>query len=31
LLFVARGFGITVGSHAAYDLFVGILIPTLGS
>ncbi len=24
LLFVTRGFGITVGSHAAYDLIVGI-------
>lgn len=30
LLFVLRGFGITVGSHAAYDLIVGILIPTVG-
>lgn len=30
LLFVLRGFGITVGSHAAYDLFVGVLIPTIG-
>jgi hypothetical protein len=30
LLFVTRGFGITVGSHAAYDLIVGILIPTIG-
>jgi len=29
-LFVFRGFGITVGSHAAYDLLVGILIPALG-
>ncbi len=29
LLFVLRGFGITVGSHAAYDLIVGILIPTI--
>jgi len=29
LLFVARGFGITAGSHAAYDLFVGVLIPTI--
>ncbi len=29
-LFVLRGFGITVGSHAAYDLLVGILIPALG-
>lgn len=27
LLFVFRGFGVTVGSHAAYDLIVGILIP----
>jgi hypothetical protein len=30
LLFVLRGFGITVGSHAAYDLIVGILLPTMG-
>lgn len=29
-LFVLRGFGITVGSHAAYDLLVGILIPAMG-
>src|SRR5262249_15038329 len=29
-LFVTRGFGITVGSHAAYDLLVGILIPAIG-
>jgi hypothetical protein len=29
-LFVVRGFGITVGSHAAYDLLVGILIPAMG-
>jgi len=29
-LFVFRGFGITVGSHAAYDLLVGILIPAVG-
>ncbi len=29
-LFVLRGFGITAGSHAAYDLLVGILMPTLG-
>jgi hypothetical protein len=29
-LFVLRGFGITVGSHAAYDLLVGILIPAIG-
>ena len=28
LLFVLRGFGITVGSHAAYDLLVGILLKT---
>jgi hypothetical protein len=28
-LFVWRGFGISVGSHAAYDLMVGILIPAL--
>lgn len=26
-LFVLRGFGITVGAHAAYDLLVGILLP----
>jgi membrane protease YdiL (CAAX protease family) len=25
-LFVARGFGITVGAHAAYDLLVGVLL-----
>ncbi|HLJ11516.1 MAG TPA: CPBP family intramembrane glutamic endopeptidase [Planctomycetaceae bacterium] len=31
MLFVFRGFGITVGSHAAYDLLVGILIPAFGS
>jgi hypothetical protein len=30
ILFVLRGFGITVGSHAAYDLIVGILIPAVG-
>jgi hypothetical protein len=30
LLFVTRGFGITVGSHAAYDVIVGILLPTFG-
>jgi hypothetical protein len=30
LVFVTRGFGITVGSHAAYDLIVGILMPTIG-
>jgi hypothetical protein len=29
-LYVLRGFGITVGSHAAYDLLVGIFIPALG-
>lgn len=29
-LFVLRGFGITVGSHAAYDLLVGIIMPTVG-
>jgi hypothetical protein len=29
-LFVLRGFGITAGSHAAYDLLVGVLIPTVG-
>jgi len=27
MLFVTRGFGITVGAHAAYDLLVGILLP----
>lgn len=27
LVFVCRGFGITVGCHAAYDLLVGLLIP----
>jgi hypothetical protein len=26
-LFVLRGFGITVGAHAAYDLMVGIALP----
>lgn len=26
-LFVVRGFGITVGAHAAYDLLVGVLLP----
>jgi membrane protease YdiL (CAAX protease family) len=25
-LFVTRGFGITVGCHAAYDLLVGVLM-----
>jgi hypothetical protein len=30
VLFVLRGFGITVGTHAAYDLLVGILIPAAG-
>lgn len=30
LLFVTRGFGITVGSHAAYDVIVGILMPAVG-
>jgi len=29
-LFVVRGFGITVGTHAAYDLLVGVLIPAAG-
>ena len=29
VLFVWRGFGISVGSHAAYDLLVGILIPAM--
>jgi len=28
LLFVFRGFGITVGCHAAYDLLVGVLLVT---
>ena len=27
-LFVIRGFGITVGSHAAYDVLVGVLLRT---
>src|SRR5205814_3715663 len=27
VLFVVRGFGVTVGSHAAYDVIVGVLIP----
>lgn len=27
VLFVLRGFGITVGAHAAYDLLVGVLLP----
>ncbi|MBI3863309.1 MAG: CPBP family intramembrane metalloprotease [Planctomycetia bacterium] len=27
ILFVVRGFGVTVGSHAAYDVIVGVLIP----
>jgi hypothetical protein len=27
VLFVFRGFGVTVGTHAAYDVIVGILIP----
>jgi membrane protease YdiL (CAAX protease family) len=26
LLFVCRGFGITVGAHALYDIFVGVLL-----
>jgi hypothetical protein len=30
ILFVVRGFGVTVGSHAAYDLIVGIFIPAFG-
>jgi hypothetical protein len=30
ILFMLRGFGITVGSHAAYDLIVGVLLPTVG-
>ncbi len=29
-LFVVRGFGVTAGSHAAYDLLVGVLIPAVG-
>lgn len=28
-LYVWRGFGISVGSHAAYDLLVGVLLPAL--
>lgn len=27
VLFVVRGFGVTAGSHAAYDVIVGVLIP----
>ena len=27
MLYVVRGFGVTVGTHAAYDLLVGILLP----
>lgn len=27
VLFVTRGFGITVGAHAAYDLLVGVVLP----
>ncbi|RPI83382.1 MAG: CPBP family intramembrane metalloprotease [Planctomycetaceae bacterium] len=27
VVMVLRGFGITVGTHAAYDIFVGILLP----
>jgi membrane protease YdiL (CAAX protease family) len=30
-LFVLRGFGITVGAHAAYDLLVGVALPFLGA
>jgi membrane protease YdiL (CAAX protease family) len=30
LLFVLRGFGITVGTHAAYDLIVGLLLASPG-
>ena len=26
VLFVTRGFGVAVGTHAAYDLLVGILL-----
>ena len=29
-LFVTRGFGITVGCHAAYDLLVGLLLAMQG-
>ncbi|MSR58288.1 MAG: CPBP family intramembrane metalloprotease [Planctomycetaceae bacterium] len=29
-LFVLRGFGITVGAHAAYDLLVGVMLPEFG-
>ena len=31
ILLVSRGFGITVGSHVAYDLLVGIILATHGS
>ncbi|MFN0051266.1 MAG: CPBP family intramembrane glutamic endopeptidase [Planctomycetales bacterium] len=27
-LFLLRGFGVTVGAHAAYDLLVGVVLPT---
>jgi hypothetical protein len=30
-LFVLRGFGITVGAHAAYDLLVGIVLPAFAA
>ncbi len=30
-LFFTRGFGITVGAHAAYDLLVGVLFASAGS
>ncbi|MEX2287305.1 MAG: CPBP family intramembrane glutamic endopeptidase [Planctomycetaceae bacterium] len=30
VLFVVRGFGITVGCHAAYDVLVGVLLTTSG-
>ncbi|MAG93592.1 MAG: CPBP family intramembrane metalloprotease [Planctomycetaceae bacterium] len=30
-LFVLRGFGITVGAHAAYDILVGVLLDASGS
>lgn len=30
-VFLLRGFGITVGCHAAYDLLVGVLLATSGS
>jgi hypothetical protein len=30
-VFLMRGFGITVGCHAAYDLLVGVLLAPPGS